>query len=193
MTTKLPTLKLIEQKDIAEFIRFWSNLYSYPGDKIYGNTIIKTRFDNDDIIKLYTWKNVTKLSGGKQKSLNNKIISKLTTINSLKLDKNFKLDDFLEEFKDVSFVWKIFLLHIIRPKEYPIYDQHIHRTYNYIHGLEYKNITNKISDKNKEQFYFETYLKFIKSINGHNLKVIDEAFFSFGQFINTKKNDPLFL
>ena len=74
------------------------------------------------------------LSGGKQNSLDNKIKKKLFLINNLKTNDEIDLILFREEFKSLTTVWKIFLLHIIKPNVYPIYDQHIHRAFLYIHG-----------------------------------------------------------
>lgn len=74
------------------------------------------------------------------------------------------------------------MLHIIKPKKYPIYDQHIHRTYNFIHDLEWQKITNTISDKAKLEFYFNTYLQFINELDNLNLKELDEASFLLDSF-----------
>lgn len=123
----------------------------------------------------------------KQESFEVKILSKLEIINKLK-EEAINLDEFQESFNNLSAVWKIFLLHIIKPRKFPIYDQHIHRAYNYIHGLDYQNISaDSITDKQKEEFYFNTYCKFIESLNDINLKELDEAFVSFGQFLKTYK------
>jgi len=43
-----------------------------------------------------------------------------------------------------------------------------------------------MSDKAKVQFYFDRYLPFVESINYSDLKKLDEAFFAFGQFLNTR-------
>jgi hypothetical protein len=118
--------------------------------------------------------------------LDTKIKSKLTTINTFKKSDSIDEEAFKIEFKKVSAVWKIFLLHIIKPNKYPIYDQHIHRAFLFIHNEDWNYIANTISDKAKEQFYFESYLPFIEDHNIKDLKKLDEAFFAFGQFINTK-------
>jgi hypothetical protein len=133
-----------------------------------------------------------KLSNKKQKSLDDKIVSKLAIINSFKENNDWSTEDFQNQFNDLSAVWKIFLLHIISPNTYPIYDQHINRAYNYIHELSYSEISASMPNKNKELFYFETYLGFLKELNEVNLKKFDEAFFAFGKFINTNKNIVLF-
>jgi hypothetical protein len=192
MPTTFPILELKKQTDIKSFIEFWSKLYFYPLENLYNETIIKTSYEIDDIQRLFIWKNGMKLSNKKQKSLDDKIVSKLAMINSYKENNDWSIEDFQNQFNDLSAVWKIFLLHIISPNTYPIYDQHINRAYNYIHELPYSEISASMSNKNKELFYFETYLGFLKELNGVNLKKFDEAFFAFGKFINTNKNIVLF-
>ncbi|GJM64939.1 hypothetical protein [Persicobacter diffluens] len=181
-----------ESVELKEFIHFWSKFYNYPPDleRLYKDRIDKSSFDADDLLQLYVWKNGMRLSGLKLKSLQEKIISQLEVINEFKSKDSIDLDEFQSQFGNVSAVWKIFLLHIIKPKKFPIYDQHINRAYNFIHGLPYGNISAAtMSDRNKEDFYFNTYLEFIGSLDlehaDFDLKELDEAFFSFGQFLAT--------
>ena len=159
---------------------------------VYNKSIVKEILTNADIQDLYKWKNGMKLSVLKQKSLDTKIISKLSIINALKYDTNLDIEYFKNEFRNISAVWKIFLLHIIQPNKYPIYDQHIHRAFLFIHKEDWSNISNtSINNKAKEQFYFERYLQFIESHNINDLKKLDEAFFAFGQFLNTRNYSKL--
>ena len=182
----LPILK-IENTDLVEFISYWSRIYDYPLESLYNERIFKEKFEKEDLHQLFIWKNGMKLSAGKQKSFEDKILSKLEIINELKSKEIIELEEFQRHFNNLSAVWKIFLLHIIRPNKFPIYDQHINRAFNYIHGLDFQNISaNSMTNKSKEEFYFNTYLGFIESLNDINLKALDEAFFAFGQFINTK-------
>lgn len=169
------------------FIDYWSKFYDYPLESLYNERILKPSFDTEDLQQLFIWKNGMRLSAGKQKSLEVKILSKLKIINELKAKNEIDLIEFQTNFNDLTAVWKIFLLHIIRPDKFPIYDQHINRAYNYIHGLDYKMISAySMTNKSKEYFYFNSYLDFVNSLGNIDLKVLDEAFFSFGQFINTK-------
>ncbi|MEM0519651.1 hypothetical protein VZD85_14910 [Aequorivita sp. MCCC 1A16923] len=173
--------------DLNDFINFWSKLYSFSNEAIYKASISKKPLTKNDIQNLYEWKNGMRLSVQKQKSLDTKINSKLTVINKLKNSDVLDIEVFKKEFKNLSAVWKIFLLHIIKPTKYPIYDQHIHRTFLFIHKEDWSNISNtSINNKAKEQFYFERYLPFIKSQNIKDIKKLDEAFFAFGQFLNTR-------
>lgn len=187
----LPIL-INKQTDFKSFIDYWEKLYSYKNEYLYDEIINKNVFLEDDLFKLFTWKNGMELSTLKTNSLKKNIILKLEIINNQKKSKQLDLSLFLNEFQTVSFVWKIFLLHIIRPQEYPIYDQHINRAYNYIHAKGYRNISNTISDRKKSDFYFNEFLPFVNSIERTNMRKIDRALFSFGQFINTKNQIVLF-
>ncbi|UGU14250.1 hypothetical protein LS482_11050 [Sinomicrobium kalidii] len=180
---KYPILLPDYLSDFSEFIAFWSKQYYYPTNiSYYSENIHKKEYTEEDITDLYTWKNGMKLSVKKEKSLQEKILAKLEILNVYKKEKELPLNAFLSEFKGVSFVWKIFLLHILKPDQYPIYDQHIHRAFKYLHP-ENGNLQ-KVS---KNEFYFDHYLLFIKQQGVKDLKKLDEAFFAFGQFLNTKK------
>ncbi|NRS87666.1 hypothetical protein HNQ02_000573 [Flavobacterium sp. 7E] len=181
-------------QNLSEFIIFWSKQYSFSNEAIYSNSIAKKVLNTTDIQNLYIWKNGMKLSELKQKSLDNKIKSKLSIINDFKSNDELDLEVFSKEFKNLSAVWKIFLLHIIKPELYPIYDQHIHRTFLFIHNENWSNISNDtITNKDKEKFYFDRYLPFIQTSNIIELKQLDEAFFAFGQFLNTRNYATLLI
>lgn len=182
-----PLIKIENDIYLVTFINSWSKQYSYSNEALYNNSISKKAFSINDIQNLYIWKNGMKLSELKQKSLDDKIKSKLSIINHFKSNDEIDLTAFRKEFKNLSAVWKIFLLHSIKPNVYPIYDQHIHRTFLFIHNEDWSNISNAtISNEEKETFYFERYLIFIQGNNVKDLKQLDEAFFAFGQFLNTR-------
>lgn len=183
----LITLTTNKNNNLNDFIVFWSKQYTYLNETAYYNSISKKTFTTTDIQNLYVWKNGMRLSEPKQKSVNTKIKEKLAIINKFKSNNKIDLEAFKKEFKDLSAVWKLFLLHSINPNKYPIYDQHIHRAFLFIHNEDWSNISNtSVKDFEKETFYFKRYLPFIVSINVSDLKKLDEAFFAFGQFLNTR-------
>lgn len=189
----LVTLINNKHTKLKDFINSWSKLYSFSNEEIYNRSIVKETPTKTDIQDLYVWKNGMKLSKLKQKSLDTKIKAKLSIINAFKRDDEINIEAFRNEFKNLSAsVWKIFLLHIIKPNKYPICDQHIHRTFLFIHNEDCSNISNtSINNKAKEQFYFERYLPFMEEYNIKDLKKLDEAFFAFGQFLNTRNYGTL--
>lgn len=185
MSLILPTLSMSTANDINSFIGFWQTLYSYKNEALYTENLNVEKFSSTNIQGLFIWKNGTPLSGLKKTALDNKIINKLTIVNQFRESNSFPVEDFNQEFKSVSAVWRIYLLHIIKPKNYPIYDQHIHRAHQFFNGLESTGITNKLKEIEKTQFYFDQYLPFVRNLNVGDLKKMDEAFFAFGQFLNT--------
>lgn len=160
-------------------------MYSYRNEKLYTDNLSVERFSSTNVEELFIWKNGTPLSNLKKAALDNKINSKLSLINQFRVSHNFPVEEFNQEFKSVSAVWRIYLLHIIKPKEYPIYDQHIHRAYQFLNGFDSTGITNKLKETEKTDFYFGQYLPFVRNLNVGDLKKMDEAFFAFGQFLNT--------
>ena len=183
MSLIFPILTNRQSGSLQEFISFWSKLYVYNNAVLY-ERIHNTTLSEDDLKDLYKWKNGMKLSQPKEKSLNTKIISKIEIVNNLRAASNFDLEYFLKEFKQVSVVWKVFLLHILKPNRFPIYDQHVHRAYRFINNQSSNGIKASMNESVKLKFYFEEYYPFVRESKITNLKKMDEAFFAFGQFIN---------
>ena len=183
MSLIFPILTKRQSGSLKEFISFWSKLYVYDNAVLYERIYNKT-LSKDDLKDLYKWKNGMKLSQAKEKSLNTKIISKIEIVNNLRKSSNFDLEYFLKEFKQVSVVWKVFLLHILKPNRFPIYDQHVHRAYRFINNQSSDGIKASMNESVKLKFYFEEYYPFVRQSKITDLKKMDEAFFAFGQFIN---------
>lgn len=183
MSLIFPIITNRQSGSLQEFISFWSKLYVYDNAVLYERIHNKT-LSEDDLKDLYKWKNGMKLSQAKEKSLNTKIISKLEIVNNLRAASNFDLEYFLKEFKQVSVVWKVFLLHILKPNRFPIYDQHVHRAYRFINNQSSNDIRASMKESLKLEFYFEEYYPFVRQSQMTDLKKMDEAFFAFGQFIN---------
>ena len=183
MSLIFPILTNIQSGSLQEFISFWSKLYVYDNAVLY-ERIHNTTLSDNDLKDLYKWKNGMKLSQAKEKSLNTKIISKIEIVNNLRAASNLDLEYFLKEFKQVSVVWKVFLLHILKPNRFPIYDQHVHRAYRFINNQSSNGIKASMNESVKLKFYFEEYYPFVRQSKITDLKKMDEAFFAFGQFIN---------
>ena len=175
--------------DIESFIRQWSSFYSYKKMDLYTHNIDKEILKEADLEQLYEWKNGSVLSIKKSESLKNNILSKVSEINMLK--KKFDEGKFESEFGKISFVWQIFLLHIIAPNTYPIYDQHVHRAYLFLRkDNSYREIENTISDKDKKEFYNNIYLKFVQELRqkyNFSIQDLDKALFTLGQFVKKYK------
>jgi hypothetical protein len=168
-----------------DFVGFWCKCYEKNALEKYYLNIKEQTLSEIQILELYTWKNGMKLAGFKQKSLNEKIIPKCCIINELK--RNFDEEKFNGHFSNISAIWKIFLLHIISPQTYPIFDQHVYRAYYYLT----KGILGELppDDKSKEELYKKEYVPFFKKIAEQadcDYKMIDECLVSFGQFIKSR-------
>jgi hypothetical protein len=180
----ITNIDLKSKTDIQKFVKKWKKFYRYPRENLYKNNIQKSKFDEGDLINLYIWKNGGNLSELKRTSLTENIIRKLDVINELKSD--FDIDKFESEFKDVSAIWKIYLLHLIAPGDYPIFDQHVCRAYYYIEKKKIEEIPQ--NNRNKEEIYFHEYLHFFNRLaaEGIDRKELDEALWAFGKYLKDK-------
>lgn len=178
-----PKLSFEWETAVHDFIEFWSAFYNYPKEHLYSERIQKSEFRDDDIEKFFEWKNGTPLSQKKKASLK-RISDKIHIINRLKAD--FDIETFEKEFHSIAAIWKIYLLHLIVPQTYPIFDQHVCRAFYLLTENKLKEIP--ITNKSKEILYFRHYVGFFSSLaNGRILrKKIDEALWAFGKFLKTE-------
>jgi len=187
-------LVALPSPSIIEFINYWKPFYKDKNEELYALNVNLPTFNKSNLEDLFHWKNgmTLKGSGKKEKAFNDKIVPKIDSINKLKKLASIDIEHFNLEYENVSAVWRIFLLHLIKPNTYPIYDQNIHRTYSFINNLDWQSIKSTMSEKSKLNFYFDTYLPFVNALKINSLKDFDEAFFAFGQFINTRNNRRIF-
>lgn len=180
---RLFKLSAAGENDTLKFVNFWADLYYDKLEELYIESINKNYFGREDILKLYKWKNRGNLSMLKQNSLNTKILDKLTMINQLK--SNFSLSSFKNEFRNVSAIWKIFLLHIIIPQKYPMFDQHVYRAYYFLKNQQIEELP--FSNTAKEELYFNKYIPFFNTLLRENVpcKRLDEALWILGKFLKT--------
>jgi hypothetical protein len=182
----LPYLKITYQNtDYKTFVDFWSKYYIIsPKDNLYTDRINKSKFTKIDIEKLFEWKNGMKINGHKQKEISiEKITSRLNQINKLKAD--FDIMYFNRYFSNIAAIWQIFLLHIIKPKKFPIFDQHVYRAHTFL--LDKKIIEIPNIQLSKLKYYHNNYLPFFDKIKSEitNLRQIDLALWTFGKFLKT--------
>ena len=180
------TIKKNSFADLDEFVEVWSKAFNYPNMDSYTSNISKEIIELSDLRKLFVWKNGMPLSERKSISFEVKILSKLSVINQLKAVWESQM--FNKEFEEISTVWKIFLLHIIRPEDYPIFDQHVYRAYKYIVD-QTENAELPYYDKTKFKIYNDKYLPFYlkckaQMSNRFASKSLDEALWTFGKFLN---------
>lgn len=181
-------IKLVVKKsELHEFVDYWKKAYGYPNDDEYNRCMNNKPKIVEDIQRLFVWKNGFKLSKLKQKSLDKNIKPKLELINDLVAD--FNLQRFKDSFKNISTIWKVFLLHVIRPTEYPMLDQYVIRAYEYI-IINESNPEMPQTNKQKEDFYFNYYVDFFNDLASKmskrsTRKHLDEALWAFGKFLKS--------
>jgi len=169
-----------------KFVDFWSAQYLFPNEDLYTEHISKPIFSREDLKALFLWKNGMRLSGKKDAALSGKILRRLTAINELKA--NFLQEQFDRKFTDLSAIWKIFLLHCVQPKTYPIFDQHVYRAMCYMQSGAITELGNNSTQKYTQ--YFESYLPFYSSVVKRSYRdpvKVDRALWVFGKTLK----DPL--
>ena len=180
-------------RDPAEFMERWSGQYSYNIEYKYTDHI-DTVFDNrESFLELFRWKNGTgeNISVNKMKTIDG-FWSKVDVLRKLKL--NFSWEFFESEFQPTrsSSIWKCFLVHLIDPSRFPLYDQHVYRSYQFIHEGIIEEIPN--THRLKYEIFKEKYCEWFNGVvNEHNLnhKRMDESLFTYGQMLKSIKKYPL--
>lgn len=176
-----------------EWVDIWSKYYSYKDEEKYTNNIRKALDSQEAFMSLFEWKNGygDKISNKKKIPLKS-YYQKINLLRTLKI--SFEWDLFEKEFlpyKNAT-IWKIFLLHITNPDEFPIFDQHVYRAFTFVKTGE---ITNVALNSNSQlyQIYKNEYKPWFNSLRKtFNLdpKQMDEALFSFGKFLKEIKKYP---
>ncbi len=173
----------LKEIEFPEFIRFWNRCYKYPLDHLYTERISKARFTGTDLTRLFEWKNGGKLSKRKQKTLR-RVLERLDKVNSLK--KGFYLTEFQRDFRDLSVMWKLFLLHITAPGNYPFFDQSICRAFIF---LKESLLTEGLPEGDEvEKLFFDEYVEFYHNHlpKAGSSKEFDQAFWAFGRFLESE-------
>ena len=172
--------------DPKEFVRHWSGHYK-PIDrkkdkKYYCGNINRGLCDWDSFHSLFIWKNV--ICGLSEKKLDRvkKFWLQIDVLRELKREFDWEL--FESEFKPskCAAIWKIFLLHIIDPKEFPIFDVHVYRFHQFISCGRATELPD--NHKFKYDYYRKEYLSFFTELRDEyslDPKKMDEAFFACGR------------
>lgn len=146
----------MENKDIKKlnwqkFIEFWSQFYNDSqnlDEKFYYPYISNEGLLKADALdKLWLWKMGKYYFKVFQKQIelikeNKKAVLKFRKSNS---DHEI-LYDFSKKFFPTGLIYKIFLMHICKPEEYPIFDQHVFRAFTFITKKEIVDRPRNIED-----------------------------------------------
>lgn len=181
--------ELRELDDIQDFIKFWEQFYP---DTTRDKTLYYPAFGEGLLTKslllgYFEWKNQMTLSGKKKESFESKIAIKLDRIIELRAKKESDFSLIQNEFNEVSTIWLIALAHLINPEQFPIFDIHVFRAYQYIQNetidtQEYNNESKRLV------LYQDKYLPFIEQLKQSNYtidnKTLDEALWAYGKFLS---------
>jgi len=180
----------------SDFVDTWSKMYKYSSlEYKYKDNIDRVFEDWEYFLELFRWKNGRgdKISKGKMKPIegfyHNKKIEILRNLKN-----NFDWDIFEKEFEPTksSTIWKIFLLHLINPEEFPIYDQHVFRFYKFVTTGKIEEIPN--NNKEKYDSYKNGYKAWFNPLQKEyhlKSKKMDESFITYGQVLKFLKRFPI--
>ena len=175
---------------LKEFVSFWAQFYDegkYP-DSIYEDNLRRGGIlQENNIIPLLEWKNGRPLSNAK-KQIAFKIVKDLQEFNQFRSLKKVSAEhfdrfwSFISSIVRTGLVWKVYLLHIARPDDYPIVDQHVLRAHNFlVHG--------KITEPDQTLETYNSYREFFFKVareSGKEFREVDKALMSFGQYLKSQ-------
>jgi len=182
----------LEPTTATEFISDWSEFYR-EGNEEYSEDRYEKHLNRngcltpENVQSLFRWKNNNTLSAKKQ-ILVDKIKAEIPKLNDFRNLPKVTETDF-DKFWSFTFsiihsgiVYRVYLVHISRPDEYPLVDQHVLRAWNFL--------TTRLVE-NPEQT-LETYLKYkafimkLSKQTNKSWREIDKALMPFGQFLNSQ-------
>jgi len=180
----------MNKSDWQKFIEQYSKDYDDSQDrdgKLYYPYISDEGFlKKDDFLKnLWQWKMQVHYYNKNSKKALKLMEGKKEKIRNFRKSKpSFdELCNFSREIFPTGLIYPIFLMHICKPEEYPIFDQHVFRAFTY----RTKNI---IVDKPKSIEDYQKYKEFVFQIKkyGFSLRSIDKSLMAYGQsLVNSKK------
>jgi hypothetical protein len=182
-TTQLEEFK----RNIDSYIRrFDKDTYDLD---LYFQITTSNKLTEEQIKKILCWKLGGKLKYDKlrkrHRKLIHKAIEKFPEINDFKKGKISKsdFDEVLRYISPKGPIIRIFLLHICKPKEYALFDQHVFRAFYYFKTGEIDK--GLVTDSKAKKFYFEYCLFFTdlcEEFKGkYKPKEIDSALMVYGK------------
>ncbi len=169
----------IKRVDKDEFVKFWSNQYFDKKEHLYKPNIGKS-LTPDRLLKLFEWKNGSKIANHKLTSIFRNYIDASPTPPAL--DDTEALIRFASS--EGGAIWRIFWLHCHSPETYPIFDQHVFRAMAKLLRGNLEEIPE--NNKTKAVIYAKEYLSFHQSFKHDNSKQLDEALWAYGKYLKAK-------
>jgi hypothetical protein len=177
-----------QEAEPTNFVEFWAKRYDDRSERKCEQRYqkyIKRPLTPESVRKLFAWKamriNRNSIESGKNTFVET-VIASLDSFRRLPLNTPEDANNFLtNELKGKGMIWKIFTMHVMQPKKYPIFDQNVCRAMHYLQTGTIKEIPVKNIDK--QTIYINEYLPFYNSHGYYEERKLDKALFSFGQFV----------
>jgi hypothetical protein len=180
--------------EMRGFILFWKDYYNegkYPDDEYEYHLRKDGVIAPEGLLYLLEWKNGNPLSG-KKMQIYRVAVENLDRLMGFRLRGSIGGEDVVELLRLVSgiirtgLIWKIFLMHITRPEDFPMFDQHVYRAYCFLENGEITETSFTESDFG----LYHQYRSFVIDLSEKekiDLRTIDKALFAFGRFIKEYK------
>jgi hypothetical protein len=166
----------------TQFVEFWRRVYGDDKtEKLYSDNI-QGELTEKKILKLFEWKNGSRLAKHKEASVRRNFIERRQELEQLRPDQ--KPEDLLGHFPEGGVIFRIFWLHCWQPERFPIYDQHVHRAMAFIQTGTLEEIP--ADDAPKIASYIHRYVPFHSTFDGidsRSDRAVDKALWAFGKYL----------
>jgi hypothetical protein len=166
----------VRNVSVSEFVAYWAPRYKYKNEHHYAGNINEP-LTAARIQVLFEWKNGSRLSAPKQRSVETNYIARIADLHDF--PRSASARDFLQAFPSGGAIWRIFLLHCWQPKRFPIYDHHVHGAMVSIQEQKIEEIQSQ--DRGKIGSYLERYLPFYGLFTGVDQREADRALWFYGK------------
>lgn len=184
--------KLYSRCSATEFVEFWEGFYrsTIPDDVYQANLNIGNELTMENVALLWRWKNQrygSPLIGPTQQ-----ILGDINAFRRLESIEEQEERGFWERAYAISprIVWQVFLFHMARPDDYPIFDRHVMRSYTAITtgylrlNPREANMVCRSYDRFRSSYggYRDFFLQMVKE-TGFPPKKVDRALWAFGRHL----------
>jgi hypothetical protein len=167
------------------FVDFWAAQYTDDDDDFYYANVDK-ELTEPRILEWFEWKNGTRLSETKRKSVLRNFVERRSELAHIAQDET--PSNLLARFSEGGVIWRIFWLHCWQPARFPIYDRYVHRAMRFIQTTAREEIPTK--DPDKIRAYIDDYMPFHDKFKDFKDREVDRALWAFGKFIGENPNFP---
>lgn len=173
-------------KNLQKLIEFWSQFYDDSqnlDDKFYYPYISNEGLlETDALDKLWLWKMGKYYFRIYQQQIRRVKEKKKDVLKFRKYNSDQEsLYKFSKSFFPAGLVYPIFLMHICKPEEYPIFDQHVFRAFTFITKKEIVDRPKNINIK--DYWRYKEFVLQIYKERKISLRDIDKGLMAFGQFL----------